>query len=562
MILWGPPGTGKTTLAFLMAQVAGARFVPFSAVLAGVKEIRQVVAEAQAERARGGRRTILFVDEIHRFNRGQQDAFLPHVEKGTLILIGATTENPSFEVNAALLSRCRVYVLRPLSEADIVRILDRALHDVPRGLGAAKVSADPDALPLIARLSDGDARGALNILELAVQLQGGRITAEGIREAVQKKALLYDKSGEEHYNLISALHKSLRDSDPDGALYWLGRMLEAGEDALYIARRLVRFASEDVGNADPHALRITLDAKEAYHFLGSPEGELALAQATCYLALAPKSNAVYAAWNEVAQDIQDKPAEPVPLHLRNAPTGLMANQGYGQGYQYAHDAPEARVNQEHLPAALSGRVYYRPTDRGLEKELRALLVFSNFSALLPLLQKEWELSNSQAGLIVSFYQFGYIGAVMILATLTDYMPPRRVYLWSAFWMAAASFAFAFWAQGFHSAIILRGAVRLGFAGTYMPGMRMVAERFASGRRGFAMGCYIGTFTLGTSLSLLLTGWANGHWGWRVAFALTAVGPLVAGVIGWMALPHTMAASAPSAPRPTPKKVERLGPVLK
>jgi putative ATPase len=373
MILWGPPGTGKTTLAFLMAQVAGARFVPFSAVLAGVKEIRQVVAEAEAERGRGGRRTILFVDEIHRFNRGQQDAFLPHVEKGTLILIGATTENPSFEVNAALLSRCRVYVLRPLSEADIVRILERALHDVPRGLGAAKVSSDPDALPLIARLSDGDARGALNILELAVQLQGGRITAEGIREAVQKKALLYDKSGEEHYNLISALHKSLRDSDPDGALYWLGRMLEAGEDALYIARRLVRFASEDVGNADPHALRITLDAKEAYHFLGSPEGELALAQATCYLALAPKSNAVYAAWNEVARDIQDKPAEPVPLHLRNAPTGLMANQGYGKGYQYAHDAPEARVSQEHLPAALSGRVYYRPTDRGLEKELRARL---------------------------------------------------------------------------------------------------------------------------------------------------------------------------------------------
>jgi putative ATPase len=373
MILWGPPGTGKTTLAFLMAQVAGARFVPFSAVLAGVKEIRQVVAEAQAERARGGRRTILFVDEIHRFNRGQQDAFLPHVEKGTLTLIGATTENPSFEVNAALLSRCRVYVLRPLSEADVVSILERALADGERGLGAAKVSAEPDALPLIARLSDGDARGALNILELAARLQGGRITGEGIREAVQKKALLYDKSGEEHYNLISALHKSLRDSDPDGALYWLGRMLEAGEDALYIARRLVRFASEDVGNADPQALRLALDAKEAYHFLGSPEGELALAQAACYLALAPKSNAVYAAWNEIAQDIQDKPAEPVPLHLRNAPTGLMANQGYGKGYQYAHDAPEARVNQEHLPSGLSGRVYYRPTDRGLEKELRARL---------------------------------------------------------------------------------------------------------------------------------------------------------------------------------------------
>jgi putative ATPase len=373
MILWGPPGTGKTTLAFLMAQVAGARFVPFSAVLAGVKEIRQVVAEAEADRARGGKRTILFVDEIHRFNKGQQDAFLPHVEKGTLILIGATTENPSFEVNAALLSRCRVYSLQPLSEDDIVSILERALADSERGLGAAGATAEPDAFRLIARLSDGDARGALNILDLTVTLHAGAVTEAAIREAVQKKALLYDKSGEEHYNLISALHKSLRDSDPDGALYWLGRMLEAGEDALYIARRLVRFASEDIGNADPQALRLALDAKESYHFLGTPEGELALAQATCYLALAPKSNAVYAAWNQVRRDIQDKPAEPVPLHLRNAPTGLMANQGYGKGYQYAHDAPDAQVSQEHLPAALRGRVYYRPVDRGLEKDLAARL---------------------------------------------------------------------------------------------------------------------------------------------------------------------------------------------
>ena len=373
MILWGPPGTGKTTLAFLMAQVAGARFVPFSAVMSGVKEIRQVVAEAEADRARGGRRTILFVDEIHRFNKGQQDAFLPHVEKGTLILIGATTENPSFEVNAALLSRCRVYSLQPLSEDDVVSILDRALHDAERGLGATGAAAEPDALRLIARLSDGDARGALNILDLTVTLHPNGITEAAIREAVQKKALLYDKSGEEHYNLISALHKSLRDSDPDGALYWLGRMLEAGEDALYIARRLVRFASEDIGNADPQALRLTLDAKESYHFLGSPEGDLALAQAVCYLALAPKSNAVYAAWNQVQRDIQDKPAEPVPLHLRNAPTGLMANMGYGKGYQYAHDAPEAQVSQEHLPEALRGRVYYRPVDRGLEKDLAARL---------------------------------------------------------------------------------------------------------------------------------------------------------------------------------------------
>ena len=373
MILWGPPGTGKTTLASLMAQIAGARFVLFSAVLAGVKEIRQVVAEAEADRARGGRRTILFVDEIHRFNKSQQDAFLPHVEKGTLILIGATTENPSFEVNAALLSRCRVYVLQPLSEEDIVTILERALREPERGLGGTGAVAGSDALRLIARLSDGDARGALNILELAVTLHAGAVTEGAIRDAVQKKALLYDKSGEEHYNLISALHKSLRDSDPDGALYWLGRMLEAGEDALYVARRLVRFASEDVGNADPQALRLALDAKEAFHFLGSPEGDLALAQAACYLALAPKSNAVYTAWNQVRQDIQDKPAEPVPLHLRNAPTGLMANQGYGKGYQYAHDAAEARVSQEHLPEVLRGRVYYRPVDRGLEKELAARL---------------------------------------------------------------------------------------------------------------------------------------------------------------------------------------------
>ena len=374
MILWGPPGSGKTTLAFLLARVTGARFVAFSAVLSGVKEIREVVAEAERERARRRTRTILFVDEIHRFNRAQQDAFLPHVEKGTVILIGATTENPSFEVNAALLSRCRVYVLQGLGEAELVAIMRRALADGERGLGALGPEVDDAALTLVARLADGDARAALNILELAVLLSaeaGGRrrVTEASILEAAQRKTLLYDKAGEEHYNLISALHKSLRDSDPDAALYWLTRMLEAGEDRLYLARRLVRFASEDVGNADPRALSLTLAAKEAYDFLGDPEGELALAQATLYLALAPKSNAVYVALDAARADVRERPAEPVPLHIRNAPTRLMKDLGYGKGYQYAHDARDARVDQDDLPEALRGRQYYQPTDRGLEAEL-------------------------------------------------------------------------------------------------------------------------------------------------------------------------------------------------
>jgi putative ATPase len=374
MILWGPPGSGKTTLASLLAQVAGARFVAFSAVLSGVKEIRQVVAEAETERARRRSRTILFVDEIHRFNRGQQDAFLPHVEKGTIVLVGATTENPSFEVNSALLSRCRVYVLRALTEDDLISIMQRALADDERGLARLAPEVAGEALRLIARLGNGDARSALNILELAVQLTpvtGGRrrVTEAGIREAAQRKTLLYDKAGEEHYNLISALHKSLRDSDADAALYWMTRMLDSGEDPLYVARRLVRFASEDVGNADPRALTLTLAAKDAYEFLGSPEGELALAQATLFLALAPKSNAAYVAFNEAKADVQERPAEPVPLHIRNAPTGLMRDLGYGRGYQYAHDAPEARVEQEHLPEALRDRQYYRPVERGLEAEL-------------------------------------------------------------------------------------------------------------------------------------------------------------------------------------------------
>jgi putative ATPase len=375
MILWGPPGSGKTTLALLLARVSGAHFVTFSAVLSGVKEIRQVIAEAEAVRARKGIGTMLFVDEIHRFNKAQQDAFLPHVEKGTLTLVGATTENPSFEVISALLSRCRVYVLEPLGEKDLLTLLNRALTNAESGLGAFKAEVSEDALRSIARSANGDARSALNILELAVMLTPAgsdgvrRVTEAAIQEAAQRKALLYDKAGEEHYNLISALHKSLRDSDPDASLYWLARMLESGEDPLYVARRLVRFASEDVGNADPLALQLTLAAKDAYHFLGSPEGELALAQATLYLACAPKSNAVYVAFGLAQQDVHDKPAEPVPLHLRNAPSGLMAHLGYGKGYEYAHDAPEALVDQEHLPDALKGRIYYRPTDRGLEAEI-------------------------------------------------------------------------------------------------------------------------------------------------------------------------------------------------
>jgi putative ATPase len=372
MILWGPPGSGKTTLASLMASVAGARFVAFSAVLSGVKEIREVVAAADAERRRGGGRTILFVDEIHRFNRAQQDAFLPHVERGTVILVGATTENPSFEVNAALLSRCRVYVLRGLTEEQLVAILTAALRDRERGLGQLAPEVTEEALALIARLANADARAALTILELAVGLAagaGGAVTDASILEAAQRKTLLYDKAGEEHYNLISALHKSLRDSDPDAALYWMTRMLESGEEPLYVARRLVRFASEDVGNADPAALGLTLAAKDAYDFLGSPEGELALAQATLYLALAPKSNAAYVAFNEAREDVRERPSEPVPLHLRNAPTRLMRDLGYGAGYQYAHDAPGAVVDQIHLPEALRERRYYRPVDRGLEAEL-------------------------------------------------------------------------------------------------------------------------------------------------------------------------------------------------
>jgi putative ATPase len=382
MILWGPPGTGKTTLASLLATHAKAHFTPFSAVLTGVKEVRALVAEAEERQALHGTRTILFVDEIHRFNKAQQDAFLPHVERGTVTLIGATTENPSFEVIAALLSRCRVYVLERLTEAELETIVRRALADPERGLGRITLEVDPPAVAEIVGLSDGDARSALNILDVAAGLvaagrPGGaaprRLTAEAIREAAQRKALLYDKGGEEHYNLISALHKSVRDSDPDATLYWLARMLEAGEDRLFLARRLVRMASEDIGLADPQALQQALAAKDAYDFLGSPEGELALAQAAVYLACAPKSNAVYTALDAARADVHARPAEPVPLHIRNAPTRLMKGLGYGRGYQYAHDDPNAVVAQDHLPAALRGRTYYHPVARGFEQEIRQRL---------------------------------------------------------------------------------------------------------------------------------------------------------------------------------------------
>ena len=379
LILWGPPGSGKTTLAQIIAAMTGSHFIPFSAVTSGIKEIREVIKAAEEEQRYAGKRTILFIDEIHRFNKAQQDAFLPHVEKGTIILIGATTENPSFEVIAPLLSRTKVFALNPLSEEDLVTILKRALADKERGRGGMKTEVTEEALRYMAALTDGDARRSLNTLEMAVSTT--RPDPEGVRhislavaeEAGQRKALLYDREGEEHYNLISALHKSLRDSDPDGALYWLGRMLEAGEDPLYLARRMVRFASEDIGNADPVALQIAVAAKEAYHFLGSPEGELALAQCAVYLATAPKSNAIYAAFQEVQKDIQGQPALPVPLHLRNAPTSLMAQLGYAKGYQYAHHFPEAYVEQEHLPENLRGRIYYHPSDRGHEGKIKEVL---------------------------------------------------------------------------------------------------------------------------------------------------------------------------------------------
>src|SRR6202795_3798178 len=384
MIFWGPPGTGKTTLAKIIARITKADFIEFSAVLAGIKEIKQVMSDA--ERARQyGTRTIVFVDEIHRFNKAQQDAFLPHVEKGSIRLIGATTENPSFEINSALLSRCRVYVLKPLTEDEIVGLLRRALTDPERGLGQMHLEASDESLRKIAAYSSGDARSAYNVLEVAASLStdnsvetrltaspsdATEITEATIHEALQKRVLLYDKSGEEHYNIISALHKSVRNSDPDAALYWLARMLEAGEDPLYIGRPVLRMAVEDIGLAEPNALALCMAARDAVDFIGMPEGNLALAQAVVYLALAPKSNALYTAYSEVQQDVEQTAAEPVPLHLRNAPTGLMKGLGYGKDYQYAHDLESKVADMQCLPDNLRDHVYYQPTSEGIEKRIR------------------------------------------------------------------------------------------------------------------------------------------------------------------------------------------------
>src|SRR6201984_2357619 len=378
MLFWGPPGCGKTTLARLIARLTRSDFIPFSAVLTGIKEIKEVMADAE-HKARSGQRTIVFVDEVHRFNKAQQDAFLPHVEAGHITFIGATTENPSFEVISPLLSRTKVYVLEPLTSPQIAELLRRSLNDKERGLGNENLEASDDVLFRIASYANGDARSAYNTLELAVR--GAEPDSAGVRhvnaalleDVLQRKLLRYDKAGEEHFHLVSALHKSVRNSDPDAALYWLARMLESGEDPLYLARRMVRMASEDIGLAEPNALAVTLAAKDAFDFLGPPEGNLALAQAAVYLSLAPKSNAVYKAYGEVQEDLKNTIAEPVPLHLRNAVTGLMSNVGYGKGYQYAHNAEAKVTDMTCLPESLTGRTYYTPTDQGFAARIRQRL---------------------------------------------------------------------------------------------------------------------------------------------------------------------------------------------
>jgi putative ATPase len=377
MILWGPPGSGKTTLGYVIANVTKSHFSPLSAVNAGVADLRRIVSEAEHRRRAAGERTILFIDEIHRFNKTQQDVILPYVENGVVTLIGATTENPSFEVISALLSRCRVFSLNSLTDAEVRTIVERAVKDEERGLGKLKVEVEKDAQEHLILMSNGDARVALNALEMAAQATGpnevGRrpVSLKTVEEALQHRALLYDKAGDQHYDIISALHKSLRGSDADAALYWLGRMLEAGEDPLYIVRRLIRFASEDVGMADPQALVVAVAAQQAVHFVGMPEGNLALAEAVTYLATAPKSNSVYEAYSKVQKDVETTRNEPVPLHLRNPVTGLMRDSGYGKGYKYAHNYPGHFVEQRNLPDKLQGKQYYSPSDQGYEKEIAA-----------------------------------------------------------------------------------------------------------------------------------------------------------------------------------------------